>query len=193
MRLLLKASATALAFTAMPANATLMLGNTPCSLTDIVPTATSCAGWYSGNLNGGKPDMLADSAMALNALLGVNTYTSANLKWLEPIPSTSGNSIDFATPLFGDTIFSVHVGGANGSNGIGYSGTAFYRFDAGNLVGGLDSIGLNVGGLSNARLYSTGTYVTSVPEPATWAMMIIGFGAVGAAMRQHRRTSVRYA
>ncbi len=29
-------------------------------------------------------------------------------------------------------------------------------------------------------------YVTSVPEPATWAMMIIGFGVVGAVVRRRR-------
>lgn len=33
----------------------------------------------------------------------------------------------------------------------------------------------------------------AVPEPGTWAMMIIGFGAVGAAMRKRRGTSVRFA
>jgi hypothetical protein len=31
-----------------------------------------------------------------------------------------------------------------------------------------------------------------VPEPATWAMMVIGFGAVGAAMRR-RSVRVRFA
>jgi hypothetical protein len=29
--------------------------------------------------------------------------------------------------------------------------------------------------------------VAGVPEPATWAMMIIGFGLTGAAMRFRRR------
>jgi len=33
-----------------------------------------------------------------------------------------------------------------------------------------------------------------VPEPSTWAMMIIGFGALGMAMRRRRvRTTVSYA
>ena len=34
--------------------------------------------------------------------------------------------------------------------------------------------------------------VPPVPEPATWAMMIVGFGAMGAAMRR-RQARVRYA
>lgn len=33
----------------------------------------------------------------------------------------------------------------------------------------------------------------AVPEPATWAMLIAGFGLVGAAMRRKRRTAVAYA
>jgi hypothetical protein len=31
------------------------------------------------------------------------------------------------------------------------------------------------------------TFTTSVPEPATWAMMLLGFGAIGAAMRRNRK------
>jgi hypothetical protein len=34
---------------------------------------------------------------------------------------------------------------------------------------------------------------TPAPEPASWVMMIGGFGAVGAAMRRRRRTLVRFA
>jgi hypothetical protein len=34
-----------------------------------------------------------------------------------------------------------------------------------------------------------GALLLGVPEPATWAMMLVGFGAVGAAMRKARRTS----
>ena len=33
----------------------------------------------------------------------------------------------------------------------------------------------------------------AVPEPATWAMMVLGFGALGGAMRRKRRQTVRYA
>ena len=35
--------------------------------------------------------------------------------------------------------------------------------------------------------------ITAVPEPATWAMMIAGFGLVGGAMRRRTRVTVAYA
>lgn len=42
--------------------------------------------------------------------------------------------------------------------------------------------------------FNTGASTTAVPEPATWAMMIGGFGAVGGAMRYRRRkTTVAFA
>lgn len=34
---------------------------------------------------------------------------------------------------------------------------------------------------------------SAVPEPATWAMMIFGFGAVGASMRRRRKVAVSFA
>lgn len=38
---------------------------------------------------------------------------------------------------------------------------------------------------------STRSIVNAVPEPSTWALLILGFGAVGSAMR--RKTQLRYA
>ena len=37
------------------------------------------------------------------------------------------------------------------------------------------------------------TYVNSVPEPATWAMMIVGFGLVGGSMRRRHALTVKFA
>ena len=159
-----------------------------CTFDQISPAASACQGWFDGNLNGGSDDKNEASAAALNALLGTDAFTGDNLTFLENLGSISGSFIDFKTPLFGETVIAFHVGGANGQDsGIGYTATAFFKFDAGNLVGGLDKIDLNVAGLSNARLYSTGTFQAAVPEPATWAMMILGFGAIGLQVRKRKR------
>jgi len=51
-------------------------------------------------------------------------------------------------------------------------------------------------GLAFDALAVNGTAVpiAGVPEPATWAMMLIGFGLIGGAMRQRRNTiNIRYA
>ncbi len=42
----------------------------------------------------------------------------------------------------------------------------------------------NAMGFSNAVLYTTGA--GAVPEPGTWLMMILGFGAIGASLRARK-------
>jgi len=48
-------------------------------------------------------------------------------------------------------------------------------------------------GWSMSTAQIMGKFAASVPEPATWAMMIFGFGIVGAAMRRRTRVAVRFA
>jgi hypothetical protein len=213
---------------------------TLCKLSDITVGASGqaslCGGWYTGNLNGGSDAMNAASAADLNTMLGVTTYTAAFFDDLSNFKAT-GSVVDFTTALYGETIVSFHVGAAKGqSNGVGYESTAFYEFDAGDLVGGLKSLTFNLAGLSNVELISTGTYqqppctlncgpppctencgpppctidcgpppctldcgpppctglcggggeIPGVPEPAAWALMILGFGGAGAMLRRRR-------
>lgn len=87
------------------------------------------------------------------------------------------------------TIIGVHYG-----NGVGSPGrptndtrgdgndTAFYLFNAG---AGLDTFTLGFNAASTVTLFQTGT--PGVPEPSTWAMMLMGFGAAGVALRRSRR------
>lgn len=50
-------------------------------------------------------------------------------------------------------------------------------------------------GTADNSLYSGNLSATSVPEPATWAMMLAGFGLIGFAMRRQRQShpKVRFA
>jgi hypothetical protein len=162
---------------AMPASAAAVLGATACSNTDVTPTATACSGWYEGNLNSGNATDLADEAAIVNSLLGTS-YTGATLPYLD-VSNLVGNTITFASALTGTVILGVHVGAATGAGGIGYNGTSFYT-----LVDPGSSVTMNVPGLSNARIFG----VAAVPEPGTWAMMLVGLGLVGWTLRKYRRS-----
>jgi len=48
----------------------------------------------------------------------------------------------------------------------------------------------NVVGTRKAGSYVGNMNISPVPEPATWAMMLLGFGAVGFAMRRRRRPAL---
>jgi hypothetical protein len=92
----------------------------------------------------------------------------------------------------------------------GYAAQMQAKEDAGALIGGFTGKVQTLGGLTAANggtftlvsfstpgLAGTGTALLTpvpgaVPEPASWAMMIAGFGMVGAAMRTRRRTSVSF-
>ena len=70
-----------------------------------------------------------------------------------------------------------------------FSGGIFYYFDtaAFTSTGTFDTV--LFGGSQQGRLVVTdiGAATGAVPEPAGWALMILGFGGVGAAVRHRRR------
>ena len=57
---------------------------------------------------------------------------------------------------------------------------------AGSIVTGNIIIGHSEAGISGYVAPITPPVVAAVPEPATWGMMILGFGLIGAAMRRRR-------
>jgi hypothetical protein len=171
---------------------------TPCASTDIDPNASACRGFYSGNLlnDGGKNHI--NTAYQIQALseLGFDWDGSTIVEKLEGL--NGSHTVDFASLLNGVTFMGVHFG-----NGVGGPGnaTAFYRFDAGV---DRDTLALAYNASSNAVLYHTGPHIdvcagpnpppicagtgegNGVPEPGVWAMMIVGFGGVGAILRRRR-------
>jgi hypothetical protein len=159
-----------------------------CANTDISPTAGACYGFYEGNANGGSPAMQVVQAEALTALGLSGPYSQ-----VDHVDISSGSSFNFDQFLNGTTYISLHWGAGQGPLQNTQGGTTgFYRLDLADDAE-LKTITSNWGSLSNAVLWFTEECVGDcdnnpggIPEPATWTMMIFGFGGVGAIMRRRR-------
>lgn len=75
----------------------------------------------------------------------------------------------------------------NGQNFMGIYSDSGERFYGVTISGNPTNTGW--GQLKQLRL---GDVQGAVPEPATWAMMIVGFGAIGASMRRRRKADMGY-
>lgn len=179
MRKLSIIAAAAAALVSSPAMATLVPTGTACQNSDTVPTALACTGFYAGNLTAAGGPTVQDQIDAL-ALLGF-TWNGTQVEKLEGL--AGAQLIDFTTLLTGISYVSVHFGNGQGGPGNG-NATAFYKLDGG---AGLDTFRIAYRASSSAVLYGVSP---AVPEPATWGMMLLGFGIVGSAARRRRRYAV---
>ena len=154
------------------------LGGCDASLTN--PNAIACNGYYEKNVfseGAGNEGNLALQEAAIVALTGSNDLFNATQIKIE-----GGTPFDFGMELFGQFVIGAHFGNVAGDAG---NVSVFYLFDFG-TEGGFVSLD-DAQGWSNAILYYDPQQPPAVPEPATWAMMLLGFGAAGTAMRRSRR------
>jgi hypothetical protein len=118
------------------------------------------------------------------------------------------DGVGFGSPTLSVTTSESAIGFYFGS----YYGAQTITYDAGGLIGTLDVPAPNsttfIGftGLTgpttltftnNAELDTTEIVAafnaSSLPEPSTWALMLLGFGAIGASMRHSRRSFFHFA
>jgi hypothetical protein len=166
------------------AQAVLPVTVAPCASTDITPNAQACLGFYGDQYLSGNA---SDVAVQIEAL-GLLGFVWDGTTVVESLSGLGGANPTFAASLNGVSWLGIHWGGgANSPLPNGGSSTSFYRFDAGT---DLHTVLLNYGSSSDAKLYFTGSETPGggpVPEPATWAMMLVGFGGMGAVLRRNRR------
>jgi hypothetical protein len=116
---------------------------------------------------------------------GGATFTQAEFNIFNAVGATSQVTI-FYTALLngavtsGSQIFDI----GNGSNYFGFNATGGEAFTSISF----DTNGLGVVDLRQVRIGGVGgQVVTAVPEPATWALMLLGFGAMGYSMRRRKQ------
>ncbi|MCH8614666.1 PEPxxWA-CTERM sorting domain-containing protein [Sphingomonas sp. SM33] len=164
-----------------------------CDVTITTPDATACQGYYSGNILNGSPTDIALQQGAIAALPGSFTWDG---NWTGLVNAgdvigslTNTNQINFGQTLFGETIIGAHFGNIDDNLGNSGNVSVFWLFNFGTT--GADYVVLdNIRGFSNAALYTTGSG-GGVPEPATWAMMLVGFAGAGMALRRSRRSNAK--
>ena len=179
--------------------------NDPCNYA-VVTGAIACVGYYGGNLltGGAGSATTATEQNYINMLLSgpatssgggysppyTGLTTTTVLGALGSVSGTSGVPFTYnfsPLQLSGLTVFAAHFGNTPlGTLGppAGNDVTAFWLLDLGNTPTSDVTIS-NGQGVSNAQIFAT----APVPEPATWGLMLLGFGGIGMALRRSRRRS----
>jgi hypothetical protein len=155
-----------------------------CATGPLAPPADMCAGYYSNNQFSNAN--VAAQQSAIDLLLGAGNYTVDWNGLKDAGLVVSGSDLNALNNLLanagGQVLLGLHWGNVPESGNTPYGNvSAFYLWN--NAIPG--SIHLTATqGYSNAVLYRA--TAGAVPEPATWAMMLLGFGAVGIASRRRR-------
>jgi hypothetical protein len=79
----------------------------------------------------------------------------------------------------------ISLGGLTGNGVIEQTNLQPILLSAGNFV--FNFMGTKTAGAGSASGTITVTNANAIPEPGTWALMLLGFGATGFAMRRNRR------
>lgn len=165
-------------------------------------TLTEGTGWHYGQSNAlNSPHMFYwDIADGNEFKLTVKvTSPAADLSfvdgyvpgdvYLESIKSVGG-TVTYKSQFLGagnfDTIPHLYAGPFGSTFGPAWLSSSYGHIQA-NLTAGTYTVLIKeTGGIAPA---GWGIRLDAVPEPETWALMLVGFGALGAAVRGRRRAS----
>lgn len=152
--------------------------------TTIVNGWLGCAGFYNQNIFSNSAAHVAAQQEGVSFLGG--TF-DGDFGALFGFPNLGDNSngartIQFGQTFYGKTIIGAHFGNIGLPQDAYQNVSVFYLFDFG-PTGASSLTFVESRGLSNLYVYNG----NAVPEPATWAMLILGFGIVGGTLRNARK------
>ncbi len=150
-----------------------------------ISAAPASAETFLFKLSGSRNATFSFDPVATSPSFRNSTFIGDQLAF-DAVPGTFGGVVGTARISFGNNLVAdLNIQNAN----LGF--TQFSSPDFFRLVGtqpvftpgtyNLTSIGSGASTLSISQLAG------AVPEPATWAMMILGFGVVGGALRRRRK------
>jgi hypothetical protein len=153
--------------------------------TTLVQNASGQADVASGDADG------TINQITFSIVNGSANLVTFNLVPLGPqSPGTDATSV-IVTLAGGGTVTIPGLDG-NGNNFFGIRATGGDSITSLSF-GGFSPDGSGIQALNQVRLNLVPTQTAPVPEPGTWAMMLIGFGGMGVAMRRRRRNGAQLA
>jgi hypothetical protein len=147
---------------------------------------------HSPNANGDNPTVAENYANSFNTLTQDSgaPFSFQSIALADVFNQGKGYAVDFIFNYFGGGSSAQTVTLESGLLGLQY-----FTFDQTNLESVVFQAVNPPRTFANVQFDFLGVngVTGAVPEPATWALMIVGFGAVGATMRRRRTKTVSYA
>lgn len=145
----------------------------------LVQNASGQADVASGDADG------ALQQISFNIVGGAASLITFNLVPLGP-QATITDAQSVVVQIAGQAPVTISGLAPNGQNFFGIRATAGEQI-TGLSFGNFTPTGSGIQALNQVRLNFT--TAAAVPEPGTWAMMLLGFGVVGSSMRRRRRVA----
>jgi hypothetical protein len=150
----------------------------------IIDSASYDVSFYLSNV--GYYGLSSDLQANLGTFLGkLGTFTLGGA--VSSVLNLSGNTITY-DPSQGHLLMNVEIFGVTQTQGAYGTYQNFFNADGNTDVISRAWTTATDGSVGNSRdaLQTTFALIPATPEPATWAMMVLGFGIAGAALRRRR-------